>query len=473
MACLLRSGTPTSMFALLLPILMQAAGPVASLPATSSLADTPSPAPTTSSGAPVRVVRLQDAVELGLKNQPVLRGAHSQTIAAEGRKTQARAGLLPQLTAVASYQRVRSATFGGRSGGATTTTAAGGTASAVPNTDTSGVDIYTVGGTVTQLIWDWGTTYNRTRAADRSVDSFVAQEKVAGQSVVVDVRHSYFTARAQKALVAVARESLANVEKHLVQIEGFVHVGTRPEIDLAQARTDVASNRLLLINAENAYGVARAQLGHAIGLADEGEFDVADDELGPVEGEELATESLVTRAVAGRPELVTIEKQRQSYELLAKGFRGNYGPTLSASASASETGTDLADLGPAWSVGVNLTWPIFQGGLTHGQVREAEANADVARAQADTEKIAIRLDVQQAQLGIRAAKASQVASNEVLVNSRERLRLAEGRYASGVGSVIELGDAQLAVATAAAQVVQAQYQLSFARADLLNALGRR
>ena len=460
------------MFALVLPILMQASP--ASLPATSSLADTPSPAPTTSSGAPVKVVRLQDAVELGLKNQPVMRGAHSQTIAAEGRRTQARAGLLPQLTAVASYQRVRAATFGGRSGGATTTTTgAGGTPSAVPNTDTSGVDIYTVGGTVTQLIWDWGTTYNRTRSADRLVDAFVAQEKVAGQSVVIDVRHSYFAARAQKALVAVARESLANVEKHLVQIDGFVRVGTRPEIDLAQARTDVASNRLLLINAENAYAVARAQLGHAIGLPDEGEFDVADDELGPVEGEELPTESLVTRAIAGRPELVTFEKQRQSYELLAKGFRGNYGPSLSASASASETGTDLADLGPAWSIGVNLTWPIFQGGLTHGQVREAEANADVVRAQADTEKVGIRLDVQQAQLGIRAAKASQVASNEVLVNARERLRLAEGRYASGVGSVIELGDAQLTVATAAAQVVQAQYQLSSARADLLNALGRR
>ena len=459
------------MFALVLPILMQATGaaPV-SLPATSPPAE-PAPAPKTSSGAPVRVVRLQDAVELGLKNQPVLRGAHSQTIAAEGRRTQARSGLLPQVTAVASYQRVRAASFGGRGGAATTT--AGGTVSAVPNTDTSGVDIFTVGGTVTQLIWDWGTTYNRTRSADRLVDSFVALEKVASQGVVVDVRRSYFTARAQKALVGVARESLSNVEKHLVQIEGFVNVGTRPEIDLAQARTDVASNRLLLINAENAYSVARAQLGRAIGLPDEGEFDVADDELPPVEGEELPTESLVTRAIAGRPELVSFEKQRQSYELLAKGFRGNYGPSLSASASASETGTDIADLGPAWSVGLNLTWPLFQGGLTHGQVREAEANADVVRAQADSEKVQIRVDVQQAQLGIRAAKASQTAAGEVLFNSRERLRLAEGRYASGVGSVIELGDAQLAVTQAAAQVVQAQFQLSSARADLLAALGRR
>ncbi|MDB5215025.1 MAG: outer rane efflux protein [Myxococcaceae bacterium] len=457
------------MLALVFPIFMQVtantANAPASLPATPPPAEAPPP-PTTSSGTPVRVVRLQDAVDLALKNQPAMQGARAQTRAAEGRKTQARSGFFPQVTAVASYQRVK-----GRAG--TATTPVGGTATAVPNTDTSPFDVYTVGGTVTQLIWDWGSTYNRSRAAGRLVDSFVAAEKVSSQNIVVDVRRSYFLARAQKALVGVARDSLANVVKHLVQIQGFVSVGTRPEIDLAQARTDVASNRLLLINAENAYAVARTQLGRAVGLPDQGEFDVADDELPPVEGEGLATERLVAQAVAARPELAVFEKQREADELLAKGFRGNYGPTLSASGSLSETGTDIANLGPAWSVGVNLTWPIFQGGLTHGQVREAEANADVVRAQSDLEKVSIRVEVQQAQLGIRAAKESQIASSEVLANARERLRLAEGRYSAGVGSIIELGDAQLTVSNAAAQVVQAQFQLSSARADLLAALGQR
>jgi outer membrane protein len=274
--------------------------------------------------------------------------------------------------------------------------------------------------------------------------------------------------------MGVARESLGNLQRHLTQIEGFVAVGTRPEIDLAQARTDIANGRLTLINAENAYAVARAQLGRAMGLAEGGgDFDVAEDELGPVDGEEVASDRLVERAIAARPELRVFDKQREANEFTASAFRGGYGPTLSASASASETGTDLAALGPAWSLGVNLNWPLFQGGLTHGQVREAEANADLSRAQGDSIKVQIRVDVEQAQLGVRAAKASQLAASEVIANARERLRLAEGRYASGVGSVIELGDSQLALTTAAAQVVQASYQLSSARADLLAALGTR
>ena len=84
----------------------------------------------------------------------------------------------------------------------------------------------------------------------------------------------------------------------------------------------------------------------------------------------------------------------------------------------------------------------------------------------------VRVEVAQAQLQVRAAKATIAAVGEALFNSRERLRLAEGRYQSGVGNVIELGDAQVAVATAAAQSIQAEYNLATARAALLKALGR-
>ena len=451
---------------LLLPILMQAA---------------PADAP------PQRVLRLDDAVQIAVKNQPTLQQARAQTEAAEGRATQARQLFYPQVTATASYQRVRSASFGGRgvatttgtgtgtTGTGTGTTGTGGTTptSITASTDSAGVDIFTFGGNATQLIWDFGGTYNRSRAANRLVDAFAANEKAANRTVVQDVRRSFFTARAQKALVVVARESLDNFQKHLEQIQGFVQVGTRPEIDLAQARTDVANARLSLINSENAYAVARAQLGRSIGQADTVDYDVADDELPPVEGEDLTSDRLVTKAYNARPDLVVYEKQRESFELTAKAYRGAYGPTLSAAAGASETGTELGSLGPAWNIGLSASWPLFQGWLTHGQVREAEANADASRAQAEGTKLQIRVDIQQAQLGIRAAKASQSATAEAVANARERLRLAEGRYASGVGSPIELGDAQLALTTAQAQAVTANFNLSSARADLLAALGQK
>lgn len=434
--------------------------------------------------SPARVLRLNEAVETAMKSQPTLAQAKAQTAAAEGRATQARQLYYPQVNATASYARVRSASIGGGrgavisgtgNGGGTSaggaTGAAGTTPTAIATTSTSGVDIFTFGGNASQLIWDFGSVRNRAHAADKLVESFQANEHASTRAVVVDVRRAYFTARAQRALITVAKQSLENFQLHLTQIEGFVKVGTRPEIDLAQAKTDVANAQLSLINATNAYAIAKANLGRAMGTPGAPDFEVADDELPPIDNEEGAIDPLVEKATKARPDVVVYEKQRESYELQAKGYKAQYWPTLSASAGASETGTALGDLGPAWNIGAAVNWPFFQGFLTHGQIREAQANADAARAQGDTVKLQVRVDIQQAQLGIRAAKESQKAASEAELNAKERLRLAEGRYTAGVGSVIELGDAQLAVATASAQVIQANFNLSSARADLLAAMG--
>jgi outer membrane protein len=121
---------------------------------------------------------------------------------------------------------------------------------------------------------------------------------------------------------------------------------------------------------------------------------------------------------------------------------------------------------------VNLNWPLFQGLLTRSQVKEAKANVSAVQAQNAALVNQVRLEVEQAHLQVRAAKATLAAVGEALINSRERLRLAEGRYQSGVGSIIELGDAQVAAATAAAQSIQAEYNVATARAALLKALGR-
>ena len=81
--------------------------------------------------------------------------------------------------------------------------------------------------------------------------------------------------------------------------------------------------------------------------------------------------------------------------------------------------------------------------------------------------------MEQAQLAVRAAKEGMVASEEAVTAAGERLRLAEGRYETGVGSAIELGDAQLGFSAGEAQKVEAAYNLASARAQLLVALGRR
>jgi outer membrane protein len=418
-------------------------------------------------------LRLADAIEIGLRNQPTVKQARAQTAAAQARADQAGAPLLPQVTLVASYQRRYGSAFipGTVPGGATTTPGTVPT-NTTSTTNKSGIDIFTFGGTATQLIWDFNQVRGRARAADQLALSAEEQERVTAYVATANIRRNFFFAREQKALVKVAADTRDNVQRHLEQTRGFVNVGIQPDIALARAETDLANADDTLVTAQNNYAVARTNLASSLGDPSAAALEIADDEIDIVEGEDRPVEALVAQAMTARPEVRALDRQSESLQLTIRALRGGYGPSLSASAGASETGTALGQLGPAWNVGVTLSWPVFQGGLTRAQVREAEANAQATLAQLEAERLQIRVDVQQAALSLRAAKVSQAATERAVVNAREQLRLAEGRFAQGVGNAIELGDAQVAMTSADSQLAQARFNLSTARANLLAALGR-
>jgi outer membrane protein len=431
-------------------------------PSTPPLA-APSPAATPPPSG--RVLTLARALELAEKAQPSIRQAHAATSASSARVEQARAGYLPQVTATAGYQRT-TGNFAPRPGATPATVQ-------TPSPSFTTYNYFNFGLTASQLLYDFGQTNGRWRAAEASAEQTRQAERTTENQVRLQVEAAYYTARAEQALVSVARETLANQERHLAQIRGFVRAGTRPEIDEAQARTDVANARVGLIATENALAVAKTQLHQAMGVTGGLDFDVADEPARPVDGEEGDVEALVARAIAARPELATISWQREAQQRQIRAIEGAYGPALAASTSATAAGTEMGSLGPNWNIGVTLTWPLLQGGLTRGQVREAEAGLATIEAQADAVRLSVRTEVEQARLSVRSAKATIEAATDALAAARERLRLAEGRYATGVGSVIELGDAQLAAAAASAQLVQGELSLATARAQLATALGRR
>jgi len=409
------------------------------------------------------VLHLDDAVRTGLQHQPNVLTAKAQTEAAAGRVDQARAGYLPQVIGTGLAQRVH--------GTASVRT----TQNGVPTTVGSSGQTYNVfsfGVSASQLIWDFGQTIDRTRAASAQRDAQESNERTARFEAALQVRQAFFQAHAQKALVQVGRESVQNMERHLEQVRGFVEQGIRPEIDLAQAKTDLANAKVTLINAQNGYLTAKAQLNQAMGVAQGTDYDVADEGLAPIPGEDGPGEGLLRQALASRPELVSLQKQTKAAELTVSSIQGAYGPTLSGVGGVSEAGPALDALGLNWNIGLNLTWPIFQGGLTRGEVREARANVSVAQAQVTQAELTVRLQVEQARLNLRSAKAAIVAARDARENAKERLRLAEGRYESGVGSIIELDDAAVAALSAGAQLVQAEYNLASARAGLLSALGK-
>jgi outer membrane protein len=413
-----------------------------------------------------RVLTLDQAVRTARANQPQIQQARASTQAAAARANEALAPLLPQLTGSAAYQ-LSTYNFVTRPG-----SLPGGITTGVKSPDWSTTSYWNFGATLSQLVWDFGQTTGHWDSAKESAGAQRDSERYTSLQVVLGVRTAFFTARADKDLVGVARETLANQEAHLRQIQGFVEVGTRPEIDLAQARTDRANAQVQLITAENAYETAKAQLNQAMGIEGATDYDVADDTMPPVDGEDQPLDTLLAEAIRGRPDVASLEGQARAQQATIGSVRGAYWPSLGVSTGITDAGPALDSTVWNWNATVNLTWYLFQGGLTRAQSQEAQANLDNLAAQVTALRQQVRLDVDQAARAVRAAKAALSATQEALVSARDRLRLAEGRYQIGAGSIIELGDAQVALTSAAAQRVQADYVLASARAQLLRALGR-
>jgi outer membrane protein len=401
------------------------------------------------------VLTLDEAVRLARQGQPALRQARAASVAAEARRGEALSGFLPRLDASLGYLRL---------------------SANLPGTPESwdSTSRWTASATASMVVWDFGTTLGRYQSASALSAAQQASERATTAQVLFNVRNAYFGARARKDLVTVAEETLANQQAHLDQVEGFVSVGTRPEIDLAQARTDRANAEVTRIGAVANYQTAKAQLNQAMGLEASTEFDVADDQLPAVPGEDAALEQLVDEALKARPEVAAMEAQLRAQESTVTAARGGWFPSLGVSAGMNDIGTGLGgpDATWNWNAGATLSWNLFQGGMTSSLVREAQAGVESVRADLASLRLQVRLDLEQARFAVASARAKLVATGEALTNARERLRLAEGRYYAGSGSALEQSDAQLQVTLSSAQRVAAEYELSTARAQLLVALGR-
>ena len=178
-------------------------------------------------------------------------------------------------------------------------------------------------------------------------------------------------------------------------------------------------------------------------------------------------------ALTERPEIAASQKTVESNDLALRAARGGYAPAFSLFGAVASAGPSLDQLGLAWDFGLQATWDFFDGLKTPGVVRQAQGNLDNANAQLTAQELQVRFSVEQADATLLGSKEALVAADDARVNAREQLRLAEQRFAQGVGSIIELSDAQVAATSAGAQLVQARFTLATARAQLLAALGRR
>ena len=202
------------------------------------------------------------------------------------------------------------------------------------------------------------------------------------------------------------------------------------------------------------------------------EFEIVGVTLAPIEAEDEPLDVLMKEALQQRPEMRVMSQRRRVQDFNVEAAEAGFWPTLAASSGLSWSGSERDALALDWYIGLSLSWTFYQGGRIDARLSEVEADRTVLDNQAILLRQQVRVEVEEAYLQVHSARARLTASHETVIQAQELLRLAEGRYFNGVGSVIELSDAQLTLTTARVNLLQAEYDLASARARLTTSLGR-
>jgi outer membrane protein TolC len=324
-------------------------------------------------------------------------------------------------------------------------------------------------------IYDFGQTALAIRAAELNAEASV----FSVTTDVLDVRNAvevaYLEAVARQRLIVVAETTVKSEEVHLDQARRFVAAQAKDPIEVAQAQSRAANAKSTLANARSAQAIALANLRAAIGWLDASRSPVVTNTwpTSPVqEPAQLAT--LVEEARSHRTELQQFDRQIAASEANLDAAYASRRPVLSAQAS-TQWGPDENDWSPepTWSAGISLSWQLFDGGRAKAEQRIARANVVSAKAQRDALLVSLTSQIELARSQIVAHRANVEASTDADPAARAQLKLADARYAQGLGSQIELADAQTAVTTAEGNLIQAEWQLAEAWAQLRRALGTR
>jgi outer membrane protein len=330
-----------------------------------------------------------------------------------------------------------------------------------------------------QLIYDFGKTaalVDEAQAGSRAASGEL--ERVRDQ-VVQNVRQAYFNLLAARRLVGVADAALARSELNLRSAQGFFDVGTKPKSDVTRAEVDVANARVDVIRARNAVRLAESSLANALGLEATVPIEIEDTLV--YEPVALDSTQLLAEALGNRPELRQAQARLDAARAQLAGARARYLPDLTLNGSAgtasedaliSVDGTGVGQFSDTWSISGQLTWNLFEGFFTQYRVKETQALVETARANYDTVELQVRLEVEQAYITVVDAAERFGATEKAVQSAQENLRLSQGRYDAGVGTILDLTEAQLSLTNAEADTVRAVTDYRVGLAVLDRVVGR-
>ena len=425
---------------------------------------------------------LEAAVDRALQVGDEVLLARAQVELADAQVTTSRAGGLPQLRLSSTYNHVIE-------------NARANAVGQIFNQPNS----YNTNLNLSQSLFQGGRVFAATRAARRLRQAARLTAEEARNQAAYDVQWAYLQALFAGQLVEIQEANLQLAEAQLRQISQFEASGRAARFDVLRARVQRSNIEPQLIEARSDMDLATLELKRltnvppatpiklTTALTPEAvQVMIASMSTGPADIESRPSVQAAAFIAEARHDAIRIARAdwlpsvnvfiQSGYQAFptANVFPWERGQLAPEFCPAGSTATRCQNGGwfPDRSLGVQVSWPLFDGLRTKGNIDAAQANARIADLRLAQEREAVALEIEQARANFERARALFAASRENAAEAAEAFRLVELRFDRGLSTQLDVSDTQIALMTARTNEARAVYDLYLTAAELARAQGK-
>jgi outer membrane protein len=392
---------------------------------------------------------LADAQKLAIQNNPAFSAARYNAAAAYEVAPQYRSALEPSVSGLFT-------SVGADNG---SRLAAGGLNNPVVyNRVGSGIAI-------NQLVTDFGRTGNLVGMANLQAKAQDQVTETTRAQILLATSQAYYGVLRASALLHVAEQTVSARELVAKQVSALAQANLKSTLDVSFANVNLADARLQLSQAQNQLQSAQAQLAAAMGLPNQTAFVLAEEPM-PPQMPDTASD-LIRQAIQNRPELAQLRLQQGAAERFAAAEHDLYYPSIGIMGTAGVAPAAYTAVpGRYGAIGLNVTIPLFNGGLFKARSTEARLKAEAAAQNVSNEQNLVMRDVRVAWLNATTAYDRLALTKQLLDQAQLSFNLAQSRYDLGLGSIVELSQAQLNLTGAQIANTSARYDYQAQRVML-------
>jgi outer membrane protein len=325
-------------------------------------------------------------------------------------------------------------------------------------------------------LFNWGTNRRQLLASQHSAEASVYALEYQKDYIKAVVIREYYDLIRRIKLKEVGKQDVELNQRNLEQVEAFYRIGSRTKADFLQARVTLANSELAYLNAQNAEELARARLLSRLNMPIGAPLDV--DKSLNIAPEPVVIQEEIEYMMTHRSDLLGSREQVEAAKNAVSAWKNSRYPDLSAYYSYSWNNREwngfeeMFTENYVWSLGLGLSWSIFDRFLTKSNIANARANERIAEYNLKQAEIDALLDLQQIVVNLNQARERLDLAQETVTHAQENVRLAEERYRVGAGTILETIQANASLTEAQASLIEAQIDYLINRADLQRATGR-